>query len=94
MEENGAGRGKIVIRLEDGHLLTMNGVSGVLSFDDGEIALETRDGRVTVEGEALKIESLSRETGDIVIVGSVTGIFTTPAKSEGNRGFFGRMFRG
>lgn len=72
--------------------LTLNGVNNVESFDDEFLALSTERGRVCVEGENLKIESLSKDGGDIMIVGKVSGVYYSDEPTK-TKGIFGRMFK-
>ncbi len=70
------------LHVKERNKLTLNGVCNVVSFDEGYITLETSDGRVCVEGEGLKIESLVRESGEIEIVGKIDGVFYTEQKKK------------
>ncbi len=71
--------------------LTLNGVSNIESFDEGFITLEIGEGRISVEGEGLKIESLSRDGGEIQITGKINGVFYSEKKKLTGRfrGLFG-----
>ncbi len=71
--------------------LTINGVSNIESFDEGYITLEIGEGRIFVEGAGLKIESLSREGGEIEIIGRIDGVFYGEKKKlrGGIRSLFG-----
>lgn len=79
------------LNIKERNRLTLNGVSNIESFDDGYITLEIGDGRISVEGDGLKIESLSREGGEIQITGKINGVFySEKRKSAGRfRGLFG-----
>ena len=70
--------------------LTINGVSNIESFDEGYITLEIGEGRIFVEGAGLKIESLSREGGEIQITGRINGVFYSEKRKpiQGIRGLF------
>ena len=81
---------KQVLTVTDRRILRLGGVSFVHSFDEESVTLSTADGRVGVEGHDLKIESLTKETGEIVIVGSVEGVFFSDKKDDKPRGRFGR----
>lgn len=72
-------------------MLKLNGVTNIESFDPDYVALIIDGGRLTVEGEGLKIESLSRDNGEIEIKGSIRGVFyTNKAKREG---IFSKLFK-
>ncbi len=88
MESNNVLKGTVT--LIDRRILRMDGVSDIAAFDEECVILNTGLGKITVEGAGLKIESLS-ENGDILIKGSISGIFC--AESEpAKRGFLGRIF--
>ena len=79
------------LNVHDRNKLTLNGVNNIESFDDGYITLEIGEGRVSVEGVGLKIESLSREGGEIQISGKINGVFYSDKKklSSKFKGIFG-----
>lgn len=60
--------------------LTLDGVDHIISFDEGYVTLDLGECRLNVEGEGLKIESLSHNEGEIVIVGRVDGLFYSKEK--------------
>ena len=49
-------------------------VTGVVSFDEEEIVLETGTGKLSVEGEGLRITVLSLENGVVSAVGKINAI--------------------
>lgn len=55
--------------------LTLNCVKNVESLDEGYVSLATEAGTVGVEGEGLKIESLSKEGGNVLIVGRISAVY-------------------
>lgn len=79
------------LSVKERNRLTLNGVSNIESFDDGYITLEIGEGRISVEGVGLKIESLSREGGEIQITGKINGVFYSEKKKLSGRfkGLFG-----
>ena len=64
-----------VLTLANREKLSMNGILRVLGFDSDYVLLESSVGKITVEGEELAIESLVKESGEVLIVGSISGIF-------------------
>lgn len=68
--------------------LCMNGILRVLGFDDDYVLLESEEGRITVEGSGLVIESLTKETGEIEICGKIFSVAFSDNKRE-RRSFFG-----
>ncbi|MBQ9070437.1 MAG: YabP/YqfC family sporulation protein [Clostridia bacterium] len=79
------------IMLVIGKSFSMSGVNDIRGFDDGYILLDTTSGRITVEGSDLKIESLSKDGGNILVKGGVTGVFSSVIK-EGRKGIIKRLF--
>ena len=78
------------LNVRERNVLTLNGVSNIESFDEGYITLEIGEGRISVEGNGLKIESLSREGGEIQITGRINGVFYSDKRKtlSGIRGLF------
>ena len=68
-EERTAGPQNLI--LENRRRLSVSGVAEVDSFDDSFVRLQTSMGCLTVRGEELKIESLSVETGDMLLSGKI-----------------------
>ena len=65
-------------------------VTGVVSFDEEEIVLETKTGKLSLEGEGLKITVLSLETGVVSAVGRIDGLTYLNERTEKRSGLFGR----
>lgn len=81
---------KQIITLTDGKLLTINGVNNILGFDEAVVLLETAKGKITVEGAELKIESLEKQGGNLIIRGEISGVY---ASSESHKkGIFSKIF--
>ena len=60
----------------------MDGVINVESFDESYVSLATEDGTVVIEGQGLKIESLSRDGGEIEIIGKIIGVYYSEQKKK------------
>lgn len=88
MEESIA---KGTLKVEDRTSLTLDGVDNVLGFDEEYVSLETRLGKIVIEGRSLKIESLSKENGIILISGRINGILYSDEKPAKN--VFARLFK-
>lgn len=85
---NGSGSHNLI--LNNRSRATLDGVTGVISFDDHTIALRTELGELSIDGENLNIVKLELEEGKLIVEGTITGLFyadqtTKPAK----RRFFG-----
>ena len=51
--------------------LTMTGVNEVVSFDDTAVVLRTDLGTLTVQGQALRLKTLSTDGGQVAVTGEV-----------------------
>lgn len=69
------------ISIKDRSSLTMSGVSEVLSFDSDYIAVMSEGGKVEIEGDEMRIVNMSSESGDMLVVGRIDGVFY-PAKTQ------------
>lgn len=78
----------IVITL--GKSFSMYGVDDIRGFDEGYVSLNTKSGKITVEGNDLKIESLSKEDGHIYVSGDISGVFCE-SEVEKSKGIIKRM---
>jgi sporulation protein YabP len=76
---------KETVTVNDRKRLSLQGVLHIESFDEEYIMLAVENGRVAIEGDDLKVISLSKEGGEIIIVGEIRGIFFYSV-GEGKRG--------
>ena len=78
------------LNVKDKREITLNGVINVEGFDESYVTLRTEEGKFIIEGSGLKIESLSKEDGVIVISGSFSGAFYSENKAT--KKLFSRLF--
>ena len=71
--------------------ITLNGVNNIESFEEDHIILKTALGEVCIEGENLKVESLTKESGEILIIGKINGLFYKDKFNE--KGFLRKLFK-
>ena len=57
--------------LENRNKLSISGVKDVLSFDDQVVIMETELGLLTIKGIDLKINKLSIDTQEVIVVGEI-----------------------
>ena len=81
---------KLVIT--DRRELCINGVDRVLGFDDNYVLLDSKEGRITIEGGGLAIESLDKESGELIIKGKISAVIYSDAKAE-RKSIFERIFK-
>jgi sporulation protein YabP len=86
-----------------GHKLNINarksamitGVNDVLSFDAGEVLLQTEQGILMIRGNELHVNRLTLEKGEVDIDGRIDSL--TYSDSAGNtksgESIFGRLFK-
>ncbi|MDE6838330.1 MAG: YabP/YqfC family sporulation protein [Acutalibacter sp.] len=82
---------KHCLSLDNRERLTATGIQRVDFFSDELITAQTDLGQLNIKGEALHIESLNSDTGDMLVQGKVGAVSYTesvPALS-----FFGRLFK-
>ena len=66
------------IILENRKKLTISGITDVDSFDEKAVCLYTQLGELTIQGSELQIDSMSVETGDMIIEGEIDDIHFLP----------------
>lgn len=79
------------IHIDSREQMTATGIKRVDFFSDELITAQTDLGQLNIKGEALHIESLNSDTGDMLVrgkVGAVSYTESAPALS-----FFGRLFK-
>ena len=78
------------ISVENRERAYVTGVSSVKNFDENEVLLETSLGELYIKGRDLHVESLSLETGDVSIGGTVDLIEYRGKQKEGS--FWSKLF--
>ena len=76
--------------VKGGDRLNVDGVKTIEAFEPTYVALELVSGGMSIEGENMKIESLSQQGGELIIVGKIDGVMYTKAKKKS--GFLSRIF--
>ena len=55
--------------------IQMTGINDVTSFDEGQVMAQNTDSDISIEGENLKIERFDAENGELIINGTINGLF-------------------
>lgn len=86
-----------------GHKLSINarktaaitGVNDVLSFDAGEVLLQTEQGILMIRGNDLHVNRLTLEKGEVDIDGKIDSLTYSDSVSGGksSESLFGRLFK-
>lgn len=71
--------------------MTATGIRRVDFFSDELITAQTDMGQLNIKGQALHIDSLNADTGDMRVVGKVAAVSYT--ESSPALSFFGRLFK-
>ena len=74
---------------------TITGVNDVLSFDVGEVLLETEQGMLMIKGAELHVNRLSLDKGEVDVDGSIDSLTysETAGVKEKTESFFARLFQ-
>ena len=74
---------------------TISGVSDVLSFDAGEVLLQTEQGILMIRGNELHVNRLTLEKGEVDIDGRIDSLTYSDTAAYGKSGetLFGRLFK-
>lgn len=71
--------------------IKLNGVLSVDGFGEDYILLNTSLGELTIEGSGLKIENLTKDTGEISVLGKISALFYKDEKIV--KGFLKKIFK-
>ena len=63
--------------------LTMTGVTEVLSFDETAVVLQTALGLLTVQGQELKLKTLSLDGGQVAVDGTISALVYEETREAG-----------
>ena len=71
------------LTLNERKQLTMTGVTEVVRFEDTAVVLQTSLGTLVVQGQDLKLKTLSLEGGQVAVDGSISGLYYEEPRSGG-----------
>ena len=91
MPEHGSNAIQQELYIKDRKVLTLNGVINVEEFGENYLTLCTDCGIVYVEGREMRIESLTKDTGSIVVLGNIDGVYYK--SSSESKGWLNRFFK-
>ena len=77
------------LSLEERSQLTMTGVTEVVSFQETSVVLHTSLGTLIVQGNDLKLKTLSLEGGQVAVDGHISAIIYEEPRPGGWRHLFG-----
>ncbi len=67
----------------------ISGVKQVISFDDNSVLLLTECGELLLEGNALKVDELNVQSGDVAVSGEISALIYSDESPRKKRRFFG-----
>ena len=79
------------LQIDSRERLTATGIRRVDFFSDELITAQTDLGQLNIKGQALHIEALNADTGDMLVRGKVAAVSYT--ESSPALSFFGRLFK-
>lgn len=77
------------LSLEERGRLTMIGVTEVISFEESSVVLHTSLGTLIVQGNDLKLKTLSLEGGQVAVDGHISALIYEEPRLSGWRRFWG-----
>ena len=78
------------LTLDQREKLTMTGVTEVISFDESAVLLHTELGALHIQGNDLKLKTLSLEGGQVAVSGTITAlVYEQPQRGGMLRRLFG-----
>ena len=77
------------LQLSERKLLTMTGVTEVVSFDETCVVLQTSLGLLIVQGQQLSLKNLSLDGGQVAVDGTISALSYEEPRQSGWR----RLFR-
>lgn len=81
------------ILISDRKYAELSGIEYVESFDENGIVCFSPLGGITIDGEDLKIDNFSIDSGKLSVSGTVNGIYYFSKTREAKSGFFGKLIK-
>ena len=95
MEERTQNLKSHTLNVSNRQVVTITGVNDVLSFDAGEVLLDTNDGVLMIRGSALHVSRLTLDRGEVDIDGKVDSLTYSEGKGlkKSGESVLGRLFK-
>ena len=71
------------LTLKDRSVLTMTGVTEVVSFDENSVILRTGLGNLIIQGQELQLKTLTLEGGQVAVEGTVSALIYEQPRQGG-----------
>ena len=95
MEEKTQNFKSHMLNLSNRKVATITGVNDVLSFDAGEVLLDTVEGILMIRGSELHVSRLTVEKGEVDVDGKIDSLTYSEGKGLNKSGesLLGRLFK-
>ncbi len=82
------------INMHSRELVNITGVKDVLSFDAGEVLLDTEQGILMIRGQELHVSRLTLEKGEVDVDGKIDSLtYSESGYGKSGESFLGRLFK-
>lgn len=71
------------LTLKDRKILTMSGVTEVVSFDENSVVLHTELGTLSIHGRELQLKNLTLDGGQVAVEGHVAALIYEEPRPSG-----------
>lgn len=71
------------LTLKDRSVLTMTGVTEVVSFDENSVILRTGLGNLIIQGQELQLKTLTLDGGQVAVEGTVSALIYEQPRQGG-----------
>lgn len=78
------------LTLSERSVLTMTGVTDVVSFDEGAVVLHTGLGTLVIQGQQLQLKTLAVDGGQVTVEGHICSLLYEEPRQKG--GWISRLF--
>ena len=95
MEETRRVRHPYTVHMEDRKKVEFTGITDVISFEPVKVMLESDYGVIVIKGDALHVNKLSVEKGELDVDGRIDSIVYSQNSTAGKKGepLINRLFR-
>lgn len=82
------------LTMHNREMVNITGVKDVLSFDAGEVLLDTEQGILMIRGQELHVSRLTLEKGEVDVDGRVDSLtYSDTGYGKSGESFLGRLFK-
>jgi len=82
------------VKIVERNILSISGISRIISFDSTEFILESNKGAIYIKGESLELLNLNTNEGTIKIKGKVDGFnYVEKGKKSKEESFITKLFK-